>query len=376
LSGYTAFRLAWDPHEDLRQIAEDYAALHLGPEAAPKMAEILLLTRTAYEDGIYIKPVAESIRGNTLPHLRLTTFQRRGIPEIDRGREHAEWLQHTMYGPSIGKTREAIEHLDRGLVATLQMKELFEEAGPSIEDAGMRTKIAEEVDLTHALVATNNLYVKTCYAYFEYREKRDEESRKHLEETLSSLDESVEDFRETPGFCYRLDGIETLIDLAQAAAQDLEAAEASLAGAPARPETLARIAKQQSRMKGIVEEREKDLKKILHWRGKVDGTDVLSIRGDEVGVEHLQGDDPAEMQEEFSNPLPQTTGVAVLKDLGSPDYHPFILEQPGPGNDSTLKIYLLDRPPGYSWWEFEVYWMEDGGQSDFDFARRGVETPR
>jgi hypothetical protein len=281
-----------------------------------------------------------------------------------------------MYGPSIGKTREAIEHLDRGLVATLQMKELFEEAGPSIEDAGMRTKIAEEVDLTHALVATNNLYVKTCYAYFEYREKRDEESRKHLEETLSSLDESVRDFRETPGFCYRLDGIETLIDLAQAAAQDLEAAEASLAGAPARPETLARIAKQQSRMKGIVEEREKDLKKILHWRGKVDGTDVLSIRGDEVGVEHLQGDDPQEMEARFIDSLPQTAGVALLKDLDSPDYHPFVLQQPGPGNDYTLKIYLLDRPPGYSWWEFEVYWMEDGGQSDFDFVRRGVETPR
>ena len=92
LTGYVAFRLAWEPDLDLRTIAEDFAAIHLGRDVAPEMAEILLLSHQAYKDGIYVKPVAESLSWNTLPHLRCTIFDAKAYPFVDHGKAHIEWL--------------------------------------------------------------------------------------------------------------------------------------------------------------------------------------------------------------------------------------------------------------------------------------------
>ena len=76
---------------------EDFAAIYLGREAAPQMAEILLLSHQAYKDGIYVKPVAGSRSWNTLPHLRLTAFDAKGYPFVDHGKAHIEWLESSMY---------------------------------------------------------------------------------------------------------------------------------------------------------------------------------------------------------------------------------------------------------------------------------------
>ncbi|MCA9441605.1 MAG: hypothetical protein KC964_12420, partial [Candidatus Omnitrophica bacterium] len=45
----------------------------------------------------------------------------------------------------------------------------------------------------------------------------------------------------------------------------------------------------------------------------------------------------------------------VVEDLGSAPYGPFVLEQPNEANGYTGKIFLFDRDPSYSRWEFKVY---------------------
>ena len=32
--------------------------------------------------------------------------------------------------------------------------------------------------------------------------------------------------------------------------------------------------------------------------------------------------------------------------------------QPTPENDYTLSLYLFDRPGGYNWWEFDLYYID------------------
>ncbi|HOE11201.1 MAG TPA: hypothetical protein PKJ23_07215, partial [bacterium] len=43
LTAYTAFRLEWDHNEDIRTIAEDFASIYFGRDAAKEMAEICLM---------------------------------------------------------------------------------------------------------------------------------------------------------------------------------------------------------------------------------------------------------------------------------------------------------------------------------------------
>ena len=358
LTAYTVFRLAWDPHEDLRRIARDFAAIHLGPEVADGMAEILLLSHRAYKDGIYVKPVAESIRGNTLPHLRLTTFPVRGIPEIDQGKAHLEWLAASLYAPSRERIDEAIGYLDRGLAAAVAMEEQYQDLVGRIKDRKLAKRIGDSLTLTRWLVATNTHYVKTCLAYFRYRDKRDRPHRERLRRALMALGQARERFIEAPGFCYRLDGIDPLIRSAQAALDNLERAEHALANAPAASEIEALVARQRQLHAQALAERHTGAVKVLRWRGRVDGKDILRVRGKKLEIEHVQNDPIAEAESDFLAALPSREVTVLVKDVVSRDTHPFLLEQPTEQNDYTAKIHILDKPPGYGWWELELYYLD------------------
>lgn len=358
LTAYTAFRLAWDPDENLREIAEDFAAIHLGREAAPKMANILLLSHQAYKDGLYIKPVAESIRGNTLPHIRLTAFPFRGVPEVDHGAAHIEWLASSMYAPSKGRIDEAIMYLDRGLRAAIQMESEFKAIVNLIEDETLANKIGDSLALTRLLVETNNQYVKTCYTYFQYRERRDAHHRAKLAEAVSALKDARRRFSETPGYCYQPFGVDQLIDNADEALADLDQAEAMLAQAPRKDEMEKIIAVQQRRYSDALETHTGDAVKVLRWRGKVDGRDILCIRGKTVWIEHKSGDGITEASHELHAPLPERDVTVLLKDIESRDRHPFVIEQPAAGNDFTAKIDFFDPSPSYGQWGVEIYYLD------------------
>ena len=194
LTGYVAFRLAWEPWADLTAIARDFASIHLGPEAAPEMARALLLSHQAYQDGIYIKPVAEGITGNTLPHLRLTTFPLQGIPQIDQGRAHVEWLRDTMMAPSRGRESEALAFLDLGVAAARVIEEITVRSAPRIRDRGVAEGAIRGARQARWLVETNAAYVALCYRYFAYRENPSPVARDALAEALARLEAAREAF--------------------------------------------------------------------------------------------------------------------------------------------------------------------------------------
>ena len=369
LTAYLAFRLAWDPEEDQRTIAHDFAAIHLGTEAADGLADIILLSQVAYKDGIYVKPVAEAIRGNTLPHLRLTTFQLMGLPDIDRGRTHLDWLQRVMYAPSKGHTSEAMALLDRGLEAAREMEARFVPLADKTTNPALAAQVADSLCLTRLLVETNRLYVKTIYAYFEYREARDEPAKARLARDLAALQDAMRRFSQAPGFDYKLYGIEALVTCAADALTGLEAAEARLAEAPTEEEAYQLIAGQQAAHAQAISKYAGESTHFLHWRGRVDGKDILHIKGEELKTEHVAYDELQDISCEFKAPLPRKEVTVLLQENEALEIHPFVLEQPSAANDYTVRVYLYNRPPGYAWWDFDLYFVDKPPES------LGLETP-
>ena len=359
VTGYTIYRLMWDPDEELRTIAQDYAAIHLGREAAAEVAEILLLSYTAYRDGVYIKPVAEKIRGNTLLHLRLTSFGRKGIPEVDRGRGHIDWLRRTMFEPSIGETEAALSNLDRGLAAAREMQSRYESVESTIENRELAERIGNSLELTRGLVETNNAYVKTCYAYFVYRQESSETTKSVLAAALRRLEAASVGFRAAPGFCYDLAGVEQLAANARQALGDLAKAETLLAEAPDAGSLDETIGQWSKRSALALDKAGGKAKRFFRWRARVDGRDIVHVRAERATIEHVEADSIVDLEQEFYAPLPEKPVTVFVKDLESPESDPFVLQQPTAANDYTAKIYLFDRLPSYSWWEFELYYVDE-----------------
>lgn len=355
LTGYTAYRLAWEPTLAPRAIAEDFAAIHFGPDAARALGEIVLLSAKAYQHGLYIKPVAESIDGNTLPHLRLTTFVVRGFPSIDRGRAHVEWLRKSMFAPCAGRLKETLAQLDEGLSTARRMLEIFRGARRSVRDPRTAKELDASLHLTHALIETNNFYVRTCFAYFTYMDEGGEKNRRRLKEAADRLQAARDRFIATPGFNYQLLGIDQLLVNTERALSDRAAALADLEDAPDAEETIRQIAAQRARHARAVGKRPARAKKLLHWRGRVDGKDIVSIRGKTVRVDHISGDPVSGADCSIRVPLPEGEVTVLVEDLGSRAIGPFVLEQPTPRNDFTARILLFDEPPSSGWFEFNLY---------------------
>lgn len=358
LTGYVAFRLAWEPWVDLTAIARDFASIHLGPEAAPEMARALILSHQAYQDGIYIKPVVEGITGNTLPHLRLTTFPLQGIPQIDQGRAHIEWLRDTMMEPSRGRESEALAFLDLGAAAARVIEEITARSAPRIRNRAVAEGAVRGARQARWLVETNSAYVALCYRYFAYRENPAPAFREALADALARLESTREAFSALENFSYRLYGVDQLLANARTAVADLDAAERALASAPDAPGTQSLIRARQARDRDALAAPNHGYTRALRWRGRVDGKDILHIRGDSVEIEHLAWDPIQSDTYEVFAPLPARPVDVVIRDVESQAPHPFVLEQPSEENNFTASIYLHNSPPGYNWWEIEVYFRE------------------
>ena len=356
LTAYTVFRLAWNPNEDVKNIARDFASIYFGKGAAEYLADILLLSPNAYKYGIYIEPVAHG-DFRSLPHLRLTTFPVKGFPRLDNGKKHIDFLK-TIYLRCLPWKTETLLYLDHGLDVANSMVEKSKIAKPLISDKQLADKVGDSVDLTYWLIKTNNLYVKTFFSYFEYREFPTQENKKLLVHYAHELRDSMQKFKAIPGCVYRLDGMEQLLRNVDQLLLDLEKEEEKLANAPDDEGIKEIIAGQQVKYADILKKYEKKTVKFLHWEGRVDGMDLIHIKADKLEVEHLRYDSIAEMDFQFMKPLPKKNVTVVIKDIQARSFRPFVLEQPTKENNYTAKIYLCDYPmSGYSWWKFDLYYI-------------------
>ena len=353
---YTTFRLAWEPSDDVRKIAEDFASIHFGRAAGKEMAEIYLLSPVAYKYGLHIEPVAYGTF-NSLPHIRVGTFPAQGCHTIDNGKEHVEFLSK-IYLRCKPWITETLMYLDHGLQTAESMCQKYQQVKPLIADNKLAADVENSLQLTRLLIKTNNLYVKTFFSYFQYREHPTPENKDKLENFFSQLTDTRKQFMESPGYGYSLFGVEQLMKNVEQALEDLPKAEQILAKAPNQEEMKLIIAQQQEKYTQILKEYGNDAVKFLHWEGKVDGIDLLKTKGSNLEIKHLRYDSITGMTYKFFTSLPNKPITVIPMNIKSRSFKPFVLEQPDKNNNYTATIYLSDYPcHGPSWWKFDLYYI-------------------
>jgi hypothetical protein len=368
VTAYSIYRLTWDHKENIKQIAKDFAAMHFGQKAAEAMAEIYLLSPNAYKYGLYIEPVSYG-DFRSLQQLRLTTFPAKGLPRLDNGRKHMEFL-HKLYLRCRPWLTETILYLDHGLSVADTMVEKFKGVKKYITDQTLAQEVENAINLTYWLIKSNNSYAKTFFAYFGYRDEPTNVNKRMLELNVADLKESMAKFENAPGFVYRLDGMEQLVINAGQVLEDLTAAEKKLASAPNDEEINTIISGLQKQYVSVLKKHEKEAVKLLSWQGRVDGRDLVKVKSDNMEIEHLRYDPIVEVTHKFYDTLPDEEFTVIPVDIQSRSFRPFVLEQPSKENDYTAVIYLSDYPEhGYSWWKFDLYYIPRSPKE------LGLETP-
>jgi len=356
---YTAFRLAWNPAEQPETIAHDIAAMAFGPEAAGAVGTLLMQSQEAYTRGLYVKPVAELISGNTLLHLRLTTFPVQGFPAIDKGKAHIEWLRTTIYEPSLGRIDEAVAELDAGLASAETMHAQGVAARGLIRDKAKAQALVDSLTLMRALIRATGGYIKLAYAYFGYWDDPSADNRARLAQRFEALEDAVDDFKAAPGYQYKLFGIDALMANARALLDDGTRARAALDQALDGAAIETAVAEQQAAHAAMLEARAADAVPVLRWEGRVDGKDIFHITGADLTIEHIAADPIHSESAEWVNPLPQQPVTVLVRTREARDMGPFVLEQPTAANGYTAKLYLFDTPGGYGFWQFDVYYLPE-----------------
>jgi len=356
LTAYVLYRLSWDIDENIRQIAKDFCAIHFGVAAAEKMAEIYLLSPVAYQYGLHIEPVSYG-KFNSFVHMRVGVFPVMGYAGIDAGKEHIDFL-HEIYLRCKPWKAEMLMYLSHGLATAEQMAEKFKTAKPLLAEESLAEDMESSLRMTQLLIATNVQYVKSLFAYFEYRENPTEAQQDTLTHHYAQLVETVDAFKGARGFNYQLYGIEQLMNSAKQMLQDRVRAEESLAKAPSRAEIEKTLSAQQRKYAQVLQDHQSQATKFMHVEVDVDGRDILFIKGNRHWIEHLQWDPPLIKEAQFFAPLPPKALTVIPCDLYSRPIHPFIFEQPSAANDFTVKVYLYDVPGGKDWMKFDLYFID------------------
>jgi hypothetical protein len=352
---YVLYRLSWNPNEDIRQIAEDFCAIHFGRDAAKTMAEIYLMTPVAYKYGLHIEPVSYG-SFNSFIHMRVNVFPAMGYPHIDDGREHMEFL-HTIYLRCKPWRAETLDDLDHGLETAKAMVEKYKNVESQILDKELAYELKNKLTMTRWLIETNNEYVKTTFDYFAYRETPNEISKQKLSESYNRLLNAKKNFMSTPAFGYKLYGVDQLINSAGQAIEDLTKAEHKLASAPSRKALENTITLQQDFYKELLRVYKDETVKLLHIEVKVDGRDLLIVKEDKHKIENLRWDGAHVQKIKFFTKLPKEKITVIPLDIQSRPMHQFILEQPSAENNYTVTVYLYDKPGADGIMEFELYYI-------------------
>jgi len=356
LSAYTVFRLGWDYMEDPLQIAEDFCAIFFGPEAAKDMAKIYMLSPVAYKYGLFIEPVAYG-EFNSLPHIRVGTFPAQGYPVIDNGKEHlAFWRK--IYLRCKPWITETYDDLDHGFETAKKMRDMFKLVKSLIKDSDIAQQVEVTLEMTYQFVHTNNLYVRTVFAYFTYLDDPSTENKIILTNTTNYLKNTIAAFKSVPDFNYKLFGVDQILSNAEQILADRSKALEILDKAPTSERIENTIALLHKRYNHIFQEYEGELTKILHFEGQIDGRDILRIQEDSYEIEHLRWDPPSIKECSFENPLPKKSGSLILQVNQSREVFPFVLEQPSKDNGYTAQIYMYDIPEGRDWVKFDLYFID------------------
>ncbi len=162
----------------------------------------------------------------------------------------------------------------------------------------------------------------------------------------------------SPGFGYKLFGVDLLIKNVGFAIENLENAENILRLAPTAEQLENTITEQQERYKAVLKEYKNEAVKLVHVEVMVDGRDLFIVNGDTHRIQNLRYDGAHIQKLQFFTKLPKKEVTVIPLDIHSRPMHPFILEQPTAENDYTVTVYMYDKPGANGIMEFELYYID------------------
>jgi hypothetical protein len=93
----------------------------------------------------------------------------------------------------------------------------------------------------------------------------------------------------------------------------------------------------------------------FRWRGRVDGSDHILLRGGEVSINHLQNNPIRDASYDLPQPLPaRNLEVRLTKIRGRGKVE--ILNQPSAWNNYTVTVLIEDTQSGDDYYEFQLSW--------------------
>jgi hypothetical protein len=94
---------------------------------------------------------------------------------------------------------------------------------------------------------------------------------------------------------------------------------------------------------------------MFRWRGRVDGSDIIYLRGNRVDIRHLEARPITNASADVSTPLPGRPVNVELRRLQGRGVVR-IVEQPSASNGYAAGVLIEDEQAGADFYEFELVW--------------------
>ncbi len=345
-ASYVFARLAWEPDRSVSDLLLRWLRQTYGDSAAPALLDVFRKSAEAIRDGLYVRPWALQ-EWNPMPHLWVRTFTFRGRPLFDHGKGHEKFLRN-LYLQAKPWGDETLKDLDRGLETADSMLVAFQRVEAAIPDSSRRARLDRDLHHELVLLRLNRAYVADILRYFRYKETGSSADREALARANARLSRELRFYKRYFG-AYDVRALEILLSLSKAAVRDLPALKDSLRSWPDEAEIEAWFAQQRQRYKALLA-RTKHPRVVYHWKGTIDGSDLLTFVGDSVYVEHFHWGYPR--QAEFAavdsyNPAEEELVVRVRRGRGT------VVLVPGKAKRGVA-VYVEDPAPGVDVYDFDV----------------------
>ncbi|MBI2886788.1 MAG: hypothetical protein HYY02_06235 [Chloroflexi bacterium] len=160
---YALSRLLWDPQADPHALAQDWATLRFGAQAAPYMARLLERSAEATLKGFYFRCYA-SRNSAWVPNL---LWVRDDI--IASGAKLEELYQACREEPDFSS---ALQEKQEALALARLMQEDFRQARPFIVDKALARRVDVSLEYQRTLFETLLHYTTGMFSFYRYRESQ------------------------------------------------------------------------------------------------------------------------------------------------------------------------------------------------------------
>ncbi len=355
-SFYAGQRLMWNPNQDVKTIAQDWATARFGRRTSKNIAAILMISYNALMKSLYLKPYASTHAWNPLPHIKTDRYSLEGDPVWDKGKTQMNFL-YELYLQCKPWLEETINEMNEGEKLYDKMMEIFYKAKPSIDDPQTAKRALESLRLGQTFVKLSVLYSTSFLRFFEFKEIPAANNKLRIKQLIKDLKTSLKKyhrFKET----FDTLAIEQFIVNAEEFLINPKKAEDELRNAPDEKQ-VREILKSAGEKDEIELQKHPDAVKVFSWYGNVDGKDLLIMKGRTVKLKHLSYSPPTEVKCDIFSEVPKNSKLVVQR-IEARGFV-CVAEQPCKENKWSSKIYISDPQSGKDIYKFNVYAVNGAG---------------